>query len=121
MDIVEQLERNNGKPLEEEERAEVELWQKGRALSHQVNAPGWDVVLEILQNYVTQNINQILNTDPGNKDEVLATHAVAFAASRIYRLFREDVANAIEASKRTPECLKEGLRKVSPVPPEFVV
>jgi hypothetical protein len=118
MDISEQLENINGKALEPDERADIDLWNKGRQLAHQVNSPGWDVVLEMLQSYVTSNVNTLMNIDPKHHEEVLATHAVMFAAGRIFRLFQEDVASAIEASRKTPEVLKQGIRRASPVPPE---
>jgi hypothetical protein len=116
MDIQEQIEKLNGKPLAEEDRAEIELWQKGRDLAHQVNGPGWNVVLEMLQSYVTQNVNTLMNTDPSKTSEVAATHAIMFAAGRIFRIFQEDVAAAIQASRKTPEIVRQGLKNVTPVP-----
>lgn len=118
MEIVDQIESIGGKPLEPEDKADIELWQKGRQLAHQVNSPGWSVVLEMLQSYVTQHVNVLMNTDPVKRDEVISNHAVMFAAGRIYSLFQEDVANAIAASRKIPEVVKDGLRRVSPVPPE---
>jgi hypothetical protein len=118
MELIEQIENINGKPLEEEDKAEIDLWQKGRDLAHLVNTPGWSVVIEMLQSYVTQNVNSLMNIDPGKKDEVLATHAIMFAAGRIFRLFQEDVTNAITASRKTPEVVKQGIRRSSPIPPE---
>ncbi len=118
MDIVDQLQTLTGKPIEPEDQADIELWQKGRDLSHTVNTQGWPVVLEMLQSYVTQNVNLLMNTDPAQKEEVLANHAIMYAAGRIFRLFQEDVANAIAASRKTPEIVKQGLRRTIPMPPE---
>lgn len=117
-DLISLIEKSNGKLLTDEERAEIELWEKGRALLHQVNGPGWNVVLEMLQSYVTQHVNSLMALDPVQKDEVAATHAVMYAAGRIFRLFQEDVQSAIDAARHTPEVLKQGLRRTSPVPPE---
>lgn len=118
MDIANQLEQLTGKPLDPADQADIQLWEKGRALAHQVNSPGWDVVIEMLQSYVTQHVNTLMATDPINTDEVLATHAVMYAASRIFHLFQEDVARAVEASRKTPEALKQGIRHVLPIPAE---
>lgn len=116
--IIAQLETIRGKELTPEERDEIVLWEKGRSLAHQVNAPGWDVVLEMLQSYATNEIETLARTDPSNRDAVLAAHAIFYAANGIFVRFKEDVFRAIEASRKTPESLKQGFRGVSPVPPE---
>ena len=116
--IVSQLEALRGGELTPEEKNEIVLWEKGRALAHQINAPGWDVVLEMLQSYATNEIATLARTDPSKKEEVLAAHAVFFAANGIFVRFQEDVQAAIDASRRTPEALKQGFRRAMPVPPE---
>jgi|HubBroStandDraft_3_1064219.scaffolds.fasta_scaffold267965_1 hypothetical protein len=114
--IIREIEALNGKALSAEEQAEVESWQRGRALAHQVNSPGWDAVLEILQGYATAYGESCVRTDPGETNKVLAAHAVAYAADRIYRLFIEDVQNYVEASQHTPSAMTSGLHMA--VPPQ---
>lgn len=116
-ELARQLENINGRSLVDEEQFQVDQWQKGRSLAHVVNSPGWDVVLEILSSYAAKEAERLVNTDPGNKDAVLAAHATAFAAGRIYTLFVEDAQNLIAASNHVPDVVKEGL-KHSPIPPE---
>lgn len=115
--LVEKLETVNNKPLSGDERDEVERWRKGRALAFVVNTEGWDVIREMLQSYATQEIDRLLAVDPGNRDEVMAAHATAFAANRIYTLFLDDVQQCI-ASTRTPEIVRQTATRLSPVPPE---
>lgn len=117
-ELTKQLETINGRGLEGDELYDIDQWQKGRALAHVVNSPGWDVVLEILSSYATKEAERLVNTDPGNKDAVLAAHATAFAAGRIYTLFVEDANNLVTASNHVPNVVKEGLKRSSPVPPE---
>lgn len=115
--LVEKLEIANGKQLTEEERDEVDRWTKGRALAFVVNSPGWDVIREMLQSYVAKEVDRLVSIDPGHRDEVMAAQAVAFAANRIYTIFIEDVQTCIN-STHTPPIVREGISKLSPVPPE---
>jgi hypothetical protein len=117
-ELAQQLETINGRSLDEGEQYSIDQWQKGRELAHVVNSPGWDVVLEILGSYAAKETNRLLCTDPANREEVLAAHAVAFAAARILALFIEDAQTLITASSSVPEVVKEGLKHASPVPPE---
>ena len=119
--MVDRLESLSGKPLTEEQEVEVALWNKGRDLAFVVNSAGWDVVREMLQSYVTNEIDRLLSTDPASRDEVLAAHAVAFSANRIFTIFTEDVQRAVNASVKTPQIVKEQLSKLSPIPPESAV
>jgi hypothetical protein len=116
--LTKQLETINGRGLESDELYDVDQWQKGRALAHVVNSPGWDVVLEILSSYAAKETERLVCTDPGNKDAVLAAHATAFAAGRIYTLFVEDASNLVTASNRVPDVVKDSLQRTSPIPPE---
>lgn len=115
--LVEKLEIVNDKPLSEEDRDEVERWRKGRDLAFVVNSQGWDVIREMLQSYVTKEVDRLLSVDPGKGDEVLAAHAVAYSANRIYTIFMQDVQSCIETT-RTPLIVRESIGKLSPVPPE---
>lgn len=115
--LVEKLETVNKKQLSDEERDDVERWRKGRALAFVVNTDGWDVIREMLQSYATREFDRLLSIDPGNKDEVMAAHAVAFAANRIYSCFIQDVQTCIETT-RAPQIIRESISKISPVPPE---
>lgn len=107
-----------GAPLTSDQQEEIDLWNKGRSLGFVVNSQGWDVIREMMSGYVTKEVDRLLSVDPGNRDEVLAAHAVAFAASRIFTVFVEDVQRAVNAARSTPPIVKERLARISPVPPE---
>lgn len=117
-ELAQQLESINGRGLGEEEQYQVEEWQKGRALAHTVNSPGWDVALGLLGSYATNETETLLRTDPVNEKAVLAAHSLAFSAARIYNLFIDDVQRLVTVSQQVPEVVKEGLKHSSPVPPE---
>ena len=119
--MYDRVETMRGFPLSDEEKYEIEMWGKGRALQAIVGTEGWQVVLEILQNYAADALQKLVSTDPSKKDDVLAEHAVAFVAGRICNNFIQDATKAIEASKITPVSIKEGLRGRSSAPPELAV
>src|SRR5258708_39213572 len=112
--MIERLESVRG-PLTEDEKDELILWDKGRALLQITSLNGYEVVLEILQSYAEKAIQQLIATDPANRDEVLANQSVAFASNKMFRNFAEDVNNAITASAKTPEFLKQQVRSAAPV------
>jgi hypothetical protein len=120
IDMIRTLEALRGQELDPEEQGEIDEWNKGRALAQMVVMPGWRVVLEMLASYAANSSRKLNATDPKNRDEVLAEHAVTFAATRIYYSFLEDVGSAVEKSRTTPPVIKDGLRRVSPAPPELL-
>ena len=116
--LADGIEMVTGAPLTEEERAAVELWEKGRALKNVVGVYGWDVILEMLRSYPETSIERLKRIDPSQRDEVLAEHAVMYAANRIYVAFIEDAQNAIEAADHPPDVVKKGMRAMKPGPLE---
>lgn len=110
------LERN----LTEEEESQVQLFEKGRALSDIRRTLGFDVILEMLQSYVAKAAQRCMETDPAQKDEAAANQAVAYAINRLYVAFKQDVDEAIEASHRPPEVILEQLQHATVAPPEGV-
>lgn len=107
-----------GRPLTPEEEFEVQQWQNGRELQQLVQQPGWEIIVNMLKAYSDGAAERLLGTDPGDVDEVRAAHAAAFAAYRIFNLFKQDVERAIEASKTVPDIVRFGAKKFSEVPPE---
>lgn len=103
-DIISSL-RTLGSELTDEDRDEISLWHKGKALAHVVNTDGWDVVLEILQGYVTNAVDQVAKVKPGDTDRILAAHSILYATSEIHRIFVEDVQAAIDAARKPPDIL----------------
>lgn len=115
-DVATTLEEINSRKLDETEQYDIELWQRGRALAHCVNSQGWEVVIDLLRGYADKEAVRLISIDPGDREAVLAAHAVAYAAGRIYTIFVEDVANLVQRSQAVPTVVREGLK--SPVPPE---
>lgn len=120
-DVISMLENLRGTELDPEEQAEIDEWNKGRQLSQIIVMPGWQVVLEMLASYAADANRRLTTTDPKDKDDVLAQHAVVFAATRIFNNFVEDVQSAVLKSRKMPETVRDGLRKVSPAPPESML
>lgn len=118
--LISNLEARRGQEFTDEQRGEIELWSKGRALAQIVGFYGWEVAMEMLSQYVVDATERLVATDPGDEKERNAQHAIAHAASKIVRMFREDVLNAINASQKTPDVVKLGARG-GEVPPESLI
>lgn len=117
--LIQTLETIQGRELEPEDLGDIQEWNKGRALAQIVATPGWTVILEILASYPADAMRKLSSIDPKEKDEVAAQHAVFYCSSRIYNNFVEDVANAVEKARSTPRVVKQGLKAVSPAPPDL--
>ena len=115
--MFDRVESARGFPLTDEEKHEISMWGKGRALNGVVATEGWQVILEMLQSYAADALQRLVNTDPKQKEDVLAEHCVAFTAGKIYNNFVQDAQAAIDASVKTPDVIKDGLKR-GPAPPE---
>lgn len=105
------IETTRGAGLNDEERGQIELWQKGKALQQLTSVYGWEVLLEMMQSYPQDAIRQLLIVPPGDNDRVIAAHAVAYALNDFYTKFIEDVNNAIENGK-APDFVKQNVHKL---------
>jgi hypothetical protein len=115
-DFISRIESIRQAPLDSNEVLEIQMWQDGKALSQLVAFPGWEVIISMLQGYAEAEVQRCMKTDPKNKEEVAASHAVAFALNGVFLRFLEDVNNRIEASKTTPDVIKQQIRKPADVP-----
>jgi hypothetical protein len=106
-DIIERLESLRGQKLSEGDQVSIETWEKGRKLATTVSTEGWPIAIELLTNYVVKSLQDLANTDPREKEEVMAAHSVTFVASRLLKIFQEDINSWIESSRITPKVIKE--------------
>lgn len=111
------LERLLNRPLSDEESAIITQWERGRALTTLTHTQGWDVLVAMLADYVRSSVTKLVQIDPAKHDEILAEQAVAFSLSRQFNLLMEDIEKAIEASRQTPEVIKEQLKHATGAPP----
>jgi len=114
-EITAKLEELAGQELDEEQKLEIALWQRGRNLLA-IPPHARDEILAMLDEYVLKDADDLLATEPKDKDEVLARHAIAHAASRVVTRFRNDWNTAVDSAQRTPEVVKAGFRKASQMP-----
>ena len=105
------LEEINGRPLEPEEQQELVIWERGKTLLA-IPPHAQIEIQQMLEGYVRPDADALLATDPANKDEVLAKHAVAHASAKNLVRFSNDFAEAVNAAQRTPEVLKRGIRSM---------
>ena len=106
-DIIGRLESLRGQKLSEGDQVSIETWEKGRKLATTVSTEGWPIAIELLTNYVVKSLQDLANTDPREKEEVMAAHSVTFVASRLLKIFQEDINSWIESSRITPKVIKE--------------
>ena len=111
--IADQIEQINGQPLEEEQRLEIALWQRGRNLGS-IPPHARDELQEMFEGYVRSDTDSLLAEEPANKDVVLAKHAIAHASARFLVRFLGDMNDAINAANKTPDVVKTGLRRMAP-------
>lgn len=116
--LVEQVESALRRPLEEHERAEVELWRKGRSLSGLLNSPAWETLQATIAEYPRQATEDLRRLKPGDNDRILAAHAVAYALNEFHEHLQQDLQAAIDASERTPEVVRLAAKAVSAAPAE---
>jgi len=119
--VIQTLQALRGQELDPEEQAELDEWNKGRALAQLVCLPGWTVVLEMLASYAANSMQRLVSIDPSKETERNAEHAIAYTASRLYNLFVQDVASAVDKARKTPTTIKNELRKAYPAPPESML
>jgi hypothetical protein len=94
--------------LPEYQLEELEQWKLGNKLRGIVGTEGWELVVDMLKQYETKAVEELLRLAPGDPN-VLTVHAAASALVQCNRLFLEDVAAAIESSNRVPDVLKNAL------------
>lgn len=115
--MVERVQGSLGRQLSEEEKYEIELWDRGRTLAQVINTDAWTITLDTLKSYADNATLDLLKLSPGNEN-VKEAHAVAYALNDLFVKFQEDVNRAVNSSMVTPAVLKNAHRIASPVPPE---
>lgn len=96
-----------------DQEAEIRLWQDGRELAHIVNSEGWKIVLGLLQSYAEEATKELVTLKPGKTDEILAAHAVAFAADDLNYQFREAVKRMLTAAQTVPDIIRNLNQSIS--------
>lgn len=94
-------------PMNAEDLKEgLEIWQNGRELRTIYNTPAWEIICNSLDSYAAKANQDLMRLPVGDK-AVPTAHAAASAAEQIARMFKEDVANAVQQSFETPEIVKQ--------------
>jgi hypothetical protein len=115
--MVERIESSLGRTLTEEERFEVELWDRGRTLAQVIHTEAYTILIATLKSYADRATYDLLKLSPGS-DHVKEAHAAAYALNDLFVKFQEDINQAVTNSMTTPSVLKNAARLASPVPPE---
>ena len=111
--MVAEIEQTLGDSLNEGDRAELDLWEKGRELQSIVNTRGYEIILDTLKNYVAQANEALVSLVPGDPGVVTA-HAAVSGASQLVYYFQQDINAAVEASHRSPSALKRAVAGLQP-------
>lgn len=113
--MVDRVEASLGRTLTDEERFEVELWDKGRTLAQVIHTEAYTILIDTLKSYADRATYDLLKLSPGS-EHVKEAHAAAYALNDLAVKFPEDVNRAVNTP--TPVFLKNAARMMSPVPPE---
>jgi hypothetical protein len=95
--MVSDVSRKIGRQLDEREQADLDLYFKGRALANIVPTEGWDIAMQTLAQIRNDCVETLLRTKPGDNEQVLAAHGVAYGASEMYLEFVNAIQAAINA------------------------
>lgn len=109
-DITDALEFGST-PLSEDDKNEIQQYHNGRALKQLVMMPGWTVLTDAFHSHKQNAIDELLDINPGDKDLVLAAHAVAYAVHKTLNNLEVEINQSISMSERLPEVLRERLKK----------
>jgi hypothetical protein len=115
-EIVDTLEFG-ANPLTQDDKNDIQQYHNGRALKQLVIMPGWTVLMEAFEAHKHNAIDELLAINPGEKELVLAAHAVAYAVHQTLNNLELEVNSAITMSEQLPEILKDRLK--SPVQDQF--
>lgn len=115
-DITAKIEELSGQTLDDEQRYEIELWQRGRTLGH---CPPHvrEEIQTMLEGYVRDYGDACIAQDGADREAVIAKHARANAAADLLSRFEREFEYALQVAAKTPDTVKYGLRQ-SQVPPE---
>lgn len=115
--MISRIEGSIGRSLTDEEKYEVELWDRGRTLAQVVNTEAYTILVDTLKSYADRATYDLLKLSPGS-EHVKEAHAAAYALNELFVKFQEDINHAVVNSTTTPSVLKNSARLASPVPPE---
>jgi hypothetical protein len=95
--MVADVSRKIGRPLDEQEENDFDLFLKGRALANVTPTEGWAIAITTLEQIKNDCIEGLLRTQPGDNEKVLAAHGVAYGASEMYHEFMRAIDAAVNA------------------------
>lgn len=107
--------------LSPEEAAEILMWERGRKLVNLVQFDGFEIILELLLEYVKEYASDLYDVDPKDKDLAYTKFVASQTAREINRRLNQDLKDAINASVQTPVVMKEAYRTIrTDVPPDGI-
>jgi hypothetical protein len=109
VDDLMQVVENGNAAITDADREEIQQFHNGRALQQLVIMPGWEVLMDTFNQKKQDAIEELLSINPGDKELVLAAHAVAYAVHKTLDNLTREVVYSIEAAKRLPDVLQERL------------
>jgi len=80
---------------------QLDIFEKGRALSRFVNDHNWSTVVQVLQDYRDAARDALIALPPGDPNVLLA-HAAASATNEVFRLFQEDIERIVDFAQHPP-------------------
>jgi hypothetical protein len=111
-EIISTLEFGSGASLTEEQQYEIQQFHNGRSLQQLVIMPGWEVLMETFEQKKQDATEELLKVNPGDKELVLAAHAVAYAVHQTLDNLKTEVFSSIEYAKQPPVFMTEKLNRV---------
>lgn len=104
--IIAAVEQRTNIALDEEQKDQILLHEKGIALAQIQGSAGFEVLDEMEQSYIRGALEALAEIEPSQHDKVLAQHAIVFALTARYNAFQRDIRNAIQAAMKIPDAMK---------------
>ena len=111
--LAAEIEETLGDQLNEDDRAELDLWENGRELQSIVNTRGFELLLGMLQAY-EDGANLQLKLLPPGDPSVITAHAAVSALFDLNVKLKQDINAALEASHKSPSVLKRAAAGLNP-------
>jgi hypothetical protein len=123
--LVAGLESIFQRPLTDEERDSIVIWEKCRDLENFVsNFPHeWAIFKETLQSYAsdyTDAWDSMKENPPKSGKDLEVLHGQVFAVTKVISSFIADVENAPESARQVPQVVKEGFQQMQAMPKDAI-
>jgi hypothetical protein len=90
-----------------EQKEIIKQFEDGRLLQDTLNTPGWQLILDIMEEDVAKAEFQLMNYNGSDPDDLVALHRRARDKREFFQEIQHRIATRIEAAIRTPQLVMQ--------------